>query len=87
MGIMDKYGRAENSAHFRLGEKEPYTIEEDTSTGTTFICYDNSTNRVVKRIRETTVGTVTTTIVELGYGTWANRAALTYRPINADLSV
>ncbi len=85
--ILDKYGRPENSAHFRFGEKEPYTIEENTSTGTTFVCYDNSTNRVVKRIRETTVGTVTTTIVELGYGTWANRATLTYQPINSDLSV
>lgn len=85
--ILDKYGRSENSAHFRLGDKEPYIVEEDSAAMVTYLCYDGGASRVIKRITETVSGDITTTTVEIGYGTWANRATLTYRPINADLSV
>lgn len=84
---LDKYGRYENRAGFRNGDLDPYIVEEDSSTGITYICYGAGTNRAIRRITEVSVGDVTTTTIEIAYGAWANRASLTYQPINQDLSV
>lgn len=58
-------------------EPEPYIVDEATA-GTVYLCYANTANRAIRRI--TTADGVTT--IEWAYGAWADRATLTYKPIN-----
>lgn len=85
--IYDKFGRPQEHIGYKWGEMEPYLVEENTDTGITYICYDDGVTRAIRKITETTVGNVTTTKIEIGYGAWANRASVTYQPINKALSV
>lgn len=81
--MKDKYGRRESSLYFRMGELEPYIVEE--SSGVTYICYTNDAQRAIRRITESASGGVTTTTIEVAWGAWADRATLTYRPVNSEL--
>ncbi|MBQ9501783.1 MAG: hypothetical protein IJU70_06480 [Lentisphaeria bacterium] len=81
--MKDKYGRKENSLYFRQGELEPYIVEE--RSGVTYICYTDEPQRAIRRITETTSEGVTTTVIEIAYGAWADRTTLTYRPVNSEL--
>ena len=81
--MKDKFGRRESSLYFRMGELEPYIIEE--RSGVTYICYDDKPQRAVRRITETSSGGVTTTTVEIAWGSWDDRETLTYQPVNSEL--
>ena len=79
--IYDSYGRKQWEAGF--GEpKESYMVD-DPGTGRTYICYDGTPERVIRRI--TTAGSVTT--IEYGFGAWENRESLKYQNINEILEV
>jgi hypothetical protein len=70
-------------------EPKPYTIE-DAGGGVTYICYfpdDENGMRAIKRITQVSEGGATTTTVEHAYGAWADRATLTYYPINQAIPV
>jgi hypothetical protein len=77
----DIYGRPDS--HMLFGKQaNPYQMEEDTSTGITYIRYFNDTVSRIWRVTTATDGTVTTTTFEYADGAWADRATLTYAPIN-----
>lgn len=63
-------------------DPEPYIVDEATS-GVVYLCYANTANRAIRRI--TTADSVTT--IEWAYGAWADRATLTYHPINETIEV
>lgn len=77
----DHFGNRMSSVNFihnRGGrDPEPYMVDESTA-GTTYICYANTAKRAIRRITE--AGGVTT--VEWAYGAWEQRASLEYVPIN-----
>jgi hypothetical protein len=60
---------------------KPYKIDE-VDAATTYMLYsDDKTGTVLQKVvKISVVGTVTT--FESSIGLWANRASLTYRPIN-----
>lgn len=77
----DHFGNRQSSVNFihnRGGhDPEPYMIDESTE-GTTYICYANTPKRAIRRITE--ADGVTT--IEWAYGAWDDRAGLDYVPIN-----
>ena len=83
--MKDKYGRRESSLYFRMGELEPYIVEEDSNSGITYICYTGDPQRAIRRITERTSAGVTTTTIEVAFGDWADRASLIYQPVNSEL--
>ena len=83
--MRDKFGRRDVSAFFRDGELEPYIVEENSATGVTYICYTDEAMRAIRRVTETVSGDITTTKIEVAFGSWANRGSLTYQPVNRDL--
>lgn len=82
--IFDNFGRSIHFVSYRRGELEPYIVEE-AGNGVTYICYDDGAKRAVRRITETTANGVTTTVIEVAYGAWADRATLDYHPVNDDI--
>ncbi len=67
---------------FHASELKAYQV--DTSTeGITYIRYYNANPCAVQRV-SLADGVYTT---EVAYGAWANRASLSYQPINAHLDV
>lgn len=84
--MRDKFGRRAGSIGYRNGELEPYLVEENSATGITYICYDDGATRSVRRITEIVSGDVTTTKIEIAYGSWDNRKNLAYQPINQELA-
>ena len=84
--MRDKYGRNAESFGYRNGDLEPYLIEEHVDTGVTYICYSDDASRVIRRIKVVTSGSTTTTTVEAAFGSWSNRAALSYQPVNRELT-
>lgn len=77
--IYDDYGRTEDDPYF--GQKsevpEPYMVDTSNSN-VTYICFDNTPVRCVRRISKN--GGLT--LVEFSIGTWENRTMLAYQPIN-----
>ena len=85
----DRYGGFQGTNPAPPLEKLPYIVEE-AGGGITYICFtpdDANGKRVVKRITEASAGGATTTTIEHGYGVWADRASLTYYPINEAIPV
>ena len=80
----DRWGGYQGENPAPPTEKLAYIIETDGNV--TYICFtpdDSNGKRVVKRITETE----TTTTIEHGYGVWANKANITYYPINEAIPV
>lgn len=70
-------------------EPTPYMIDQ-AGGGITYICYfpdDADGKRAVKRVTESSSGGSTVTTIEHAYGAWADRATLTYYPINQAIPV
>ena len=85
----DRWGGYQGENPAPPTEKLPYIVEE-AGGGITYICFtpdDANGKRVVKRITEISTGGATTTTIEHAYGAWANRASLTYYPINQAIPV
>ena len=80
---IDKYARPLVS---RSDEPEHYTfpyITDESTAGTKYVCFDNTPKRVIWRYK--TVSNVTT--CEFAYGSWDQKASLTYAPINDMLEI
>ena len=85
----DRWGRNLGEIPTTPGEIVPYIVE-DAGGGVTYIRYfadDADGNCLVKRITEESTGGATTTTIEHAYGAWADRATLTYYPINQAIPV
>ena len=85
----DRWGGYQGENPAPPTEKLAYIVEEEGG-GITYICFapdDANGNRVVKRISVVSDGGATTTTIEHGYGAWADRATLTYYPINEAIPV
>ena len=85
----DQWGRNLGEIPALPTEPKPYMIE-DAGGGVTYICYfpdDAYGKRAIKRIKQVSEGGATTTTVEHAYGAWADRATLTYYPINQAIPV
>ena len=71
-----------------IKERLPYKEEFEVSGGTTTVykAYENSATAVI--YKETIVEAAVTTITrEIAYGAWADRATLTYAPVNDPVEV
>ena len=79
----DRYGNYQGEIPSLPGEIVPYIVEQ-AGGGVTYICFfpDTGSGVAVKRITEASSGGATTTTIEHAFGAWANRATLTYYPIN-----
>ena len=86
--FFDRYGNCQGDIPSLPGEIIPYIVE-DAGGGITYICYfpDDGSGVAVKRITESSSGGATTTTIEHAYGAWADRASLTYYPINQAIPV
>lgn len=85
----DRYGGYQGTNPAPPAEKLAYIVE-DAGGGITYVCYtpdDANGNRVIERITKASSGGATTTTIEHGYGAWADRATLTYYPINQAIPV
>lgn len=85
----DRWGGYQGTNPVAPTEKLAYIVE-DAGGGVKYICFtpdDDQGKRVVERITEVTSGGVKTTTIEHAYGAWANRASLTYYPINEAIPV
>lgn len=85
----NQWGQNLGIIHALPTEPKPYMIE-DAGGGVTYICYfpdDADGKRAIKRITQVIEGGATTTTVEHAYGAWADRATLTYYPINQAIPV
>ena len=85
----DRWGGYQGTNPAPPTEKLAYIVE-NAGGGITYICFtpdDANGKRVVQRITEETVGGATTTTIEHAYGAWADRATLTYYPINQAIPV
>lgn len=85
----DRWGGFQGNVPSDPAEKSPYIVAE-AGGGVTYICFtpdDANGKRVVKRIKEESSGGATTTTIEHAYGAWADRASLTYYPINQAIPV
>ena len=82
--IYDQYGRRPDYPHYGDNSNPPaaHIIDESTA-GTTYLCFFNTENRVVHRV--TVADGITT--VERAYGAWEDRATLDYVPINDFIEV
>ena len=86
---VDRWGRALGIIPQTPGEILPYIIEE-AGGGVTYIRFfadDADGNCAVKRITEVSEGGATTTTIEHAFGAWADRATLTYYPINQAIPI
>ena len=81
--MKDKFGRREGSLYYRMGEMEPYIVEE--KSGVTYICYTDEPQRAIRRITESSSDGANVTTIEVAYGAWADRETLDYRPVNSEL--
>lgn len=85
----DRWGGYQGTNPVAPTEKLAYIVE-DAGGGVKYICFtpdDDQGKRVVERIMEVTSGSVKTTTIEHAYGAWADRASLTYYPINEAIPV
>ena len=85
----DRWGGLQGANPAPPIEKLAYIVE-DAGGGITYICYtpdDANGKRVIERITKVSSGGVTTTTIEHAYGAWADRASLTYYPINEAIPV
>lgn len=62
-----------------------YLVEDRGSV--VYLCFTTDPTRAVQRITINVSGETTTTVMEVAYGIWANRASLTYYPINQPVPV
>ena len=78
--IVDCLGRRAGSAEFRSPvEPLPYLYDAGGESGPAYVCFDESEKRAIHRI---TTGSDGVKKVEFAYGAWADRATLTYQPVN-----
>ena len=78
--IVDCFGRRAGSAEFRSPvEPLPYLYDAGGESGPAYVCFDESEKRAIHRI---TTGSDGVKKVEFAYGAWADRASLTYQPVN-----
>lgn len=85
----DRWGGYQGTNPAPPTEKLAYIVE-DAGGGIKYICFtpdDENGKRVVERITEASSGGTTTTTIEHAYGAWADRATLTYYPINEAIPV
>lgn len=84
MAVYDDYGRTSSDANFKSHSEvpEPYLVDAAVED-VTYICFTDAAFRCVRRI--TQANGLTTT--EFSMGAWADRATLTYQPINSTLEV
>ncbi len=84
MLVYDDYGRSSNNPNFGSKSEvpEPYMVDA-AAEDVTYICFANTTPRCVRRI--TQADGVTTT--EFSMGAWADRATLTYQPVNTTMEL
>lgn len=82
--LIDQFGRPrKNMGMEEIELLNRVSYKTDVNGNVTYICYDADTKTEIRRI--TTEGTVTT--IEFSFGKWADRATLTYVPINAAYEV
>lgn len=77
--LRDNIGNIRSYARF-IPEPLPYIVDASTE-GVTYICFDAGAKRAIRRITES--DGVTT--IEWAWGAWANRASLSYVPINTPI--
>lgn len=78
--IVDCFGRRAGSADFRNPvEPLPYLYDAGGENGPAYVCFDEAPTRAIHRI---TTGSDGLKKVEFAYGAWADRATLTYQPVN-----
>ena len=84
----DKYGRNLGEIPGLPTEPSPYIVD-DAGGGITYICYfpDDGSGVGVTRITQTSSGGSTITTIEHAFGALADRASLTYYPINQSIPV
>ncbi len=75
--IIDHFGRRQNSVDFRGPDPLPYVIDDQGDV--TYVCFFDSPKRAIHRIKDGKV--------EVAYGAWADRATLTYGPVNELITV
>ena len=74
---LDRFGRPAGTYNSINAEVEPYMVDK-ASANVTYIRYFDTDPCAVRRV--TTEGSVTT--IEVAYGSWSDRATLTYYPVN-----
>lgn len=77
---IDKWG--EPYIHVVHETIEPYMVDASTA-GTTYICYFNTPDRIIRKITDD--NGITT--IEFSWGAWDDRTTLTYIPINEAMEI
>lgn len=85
----DIYGRNNRQSGYDPSARLPYKEEITESAGTTTVykVYDSSASGAIYKETITEADGVTSITRELSYGAWADRATLTYVPVNDTVEV
>lgn len=84
----DRWGGFQGNVPSAPGEKSPYIISEEGAVKYIRFEPDDADGKcVIQRVTETNSGSATETKIEHAYGAWADRASLTYVPINEAIPV
>ena len=78
---IDQYGFEAMSVDFHRRKLQPYRVAE--AGDVTYLCFDNGDLRPIHRITKTG----SETVIEWAFGAWADRATLSYLPINQTRNV
>lgn len=73
---IDQYGFEATSVDFHKRKLQPYRVAETGDI--TYLCFGDGDLRPIHRITKTG----SETVIEWAYGAWADRATLSYLPIN-----
>lgn len=79
--IIDCYGN--RFPHKGFEQKRPYMVNDD-GNGVIYMCYSDAAVKPIIRVTDDGNGTITQ---EWAYGSWADKATLTYVPINNMIEV
>lgn len=84
----DRWGGFQGNVPSAPAEKSPYIISEEGNVKYIRFEPDDAEGKcVIQRVTETLGGSATETVIEHAYGAWADRATLTYYPINEAIPV
>lgn len=82
--IYDQYGRRPGDRHYGNNANPPLVhIADESTAGVTYLCFFGTAARAIHRVTET----AGITTLERAWGAWADRATLTYTPINDYIEV